>query len=530
VSAVAALGGCEMVGPDYEAPPVQVNAEWLTAQTAADGSPAPAAPPQEKWWETFSDPVLSYLIRSAYEENLTLRRAGLRVIEARARRGIAVGRFWPQVQQGVGTIGYSHPSEHAISPFKDDGFADASAGLDAAWELDFWGKFRRGIQSADAEVLSAVADYDSALVTLVADVATTYVAIRALEEQIAFSKASVALQADTLALTDTRFKAGAVSELDVTTARATLSDTQALVPLQESDLREAKLALCVLLGRAPSELEEVLAPPPGTPRQVPSAPPTIALGVPAELLRRRPDVRAAERVAAAQSARIGEALADYYPAVSITGSTGFSSTDIDDSRHLDLDDIADHDAWFGFVGLSVNWPILNYGRIESNVRVQDARYERAIAEYQESVLRAAADVESGLTVFLKSRERLAFLTTGVEASQRTVELALIQYRTGAADFIRVNTAQSQLVDQQIAMVQARAATALGAIRAFRALGGGWELRADEEFVDPATVERMTKRTRWGDVLDPHWRDGKDYGFPRPPVEEEAPKDDEQQPK
>jgi outer membrane protein TolC len=332
----------------------------------------------------------------------------------------------------------------------------------------------------------------------------------------------VDLQKDTLDLTETRFKAGAVSELDVATARSTLANTQALIPLYQDSLRQAKLALCVLLGRTPSDLENELRVPDGAVRRVPDAPARIAVGIPADLLRRRPDVRTAERLAAAQSARIGIATADLYPSISISGATGFVGADVDGSYHRNFGDMADTESFEGFLGLAVNWPFLNYGRIENNIRVEDALYEQSVAAYRQSVLQAAADVESGLSVFLRSRERFAFLGESVSATQRSVELSLIQYRTGATDFIRVNTAQSQLVDQQIEFVSARVATAIGAIRAFRALGGGWEIRANDEFVDPDTAKRMSTRTDWGDVMDPNWTEGKDLSFPRPGAQSPAP--------
>jgi NodT family efflux transporter outer membrane factor (OMF) lipoprotein len=530
VAAVALTGGCQAVGPDYQTPDAQVNPAWLALQPEAEaGKAAPAAAPDQAWWESFSDPTLSALVKAAYEQNLTLRAAGLRVIEARARRGIAVGNFFPQVQEAFGGVNSNRLSANGPVPPGDKTFQDDNLGLHAAWELDFWGKFRRGIESADASVLASVADYDAVLVTLVSDVATNYILLRATEEQLAYARENVTVQQDTLSLTDTRFKAGAVSELDVTTARSTLANTQALIPRYEDDLRQTKLALCVLLGRTPSELDQELAPTAGAERHVPTSPMRIAAGIPADLLRRRPDVRSLERVAAAQSARIGEAKADLYPRISVTGSTGFVSSNVDDSRHAHLGDIADSDSFQGFIGLAVNWPILNYGRIENNVRVQDALYEESVAAYRQSVLAAAADVEGGLSTFLRSRERAAFLKESVDATQRSVDLSLIQYKTGAVDFIRVNTAQSQLVDQQIQFVSAQAAVALGAVRTFRALGGGWQLRANEEFVDKDTANRMTQRTNWGDVLDADWKSGKDLGFERPRAEDQTREMQDQQP-
>jgi outer membrane protein TolC len=294
----------------------------------------------------------------------------------------------------------------------------------------------------------------------------------------------------------------------------------------ENALRQTTLALCVLLGRTPSTLESELAPEPGAAAVgVPAAPNEIVTGIPADLLRRRPDVRAAERFAAAESARIGQVVADLYPRISITGATGFVSSTYEGSRNSDLGDIFDADSFSGFIGLEINWPILNYGRIENNIRVQDARYEQAVAIYQDSVLRAAADVEGGLSEFLRSRERATHLTEAVNASQRSVELSLIQYRAGAVDFIRVNDAQTQLVEQQDSLVVSRASIALGVVRTYRALGGGWETREGQEFIDEATAQRMRERTDWGGVLAPGWQDGKDLGFSRPAESAGAPGDD-----
>ncbi len=501
-------GGCK-VGPNYQRPQAAVNEAWQ----------APVAPdwPVVRWWETFNDPTLTALVLGASRQNLTLRAAGLRVIEARAARGIAVGEFFPQLQEAFGSVAANRISANELGGAGDRSFWTDSMGLQAAWELDFWGKFRRGIEAADAELLFTVADYDAVLVTLISDVATNYILIRSLEERLVFARDNAALQAETLKLTDIRFRAGAVSELDVSTARSTLANTQALIPDLENALRQTKLALCVLLARTPSELETELAPSEGTPRQVPEAPAQIAGGIPADLLRRRPDVRAAERIAAAQSARIGEAVADLYPRISVTGSTAFVSSSIDRgvAGASDLGDIFDGDSFAGFIGLQVNWPILNYGRIRGNIRVQDARYERAVAAYQESVLRAASDVEAGLSDFLRSRERTTHLTEAVNASERSVELSLIQYRAGAVDFIRVNFAQTDLVEQQDGLVSARAAIALGAVRTYRALGGGWEIREGKEFVDAETARRMRERTNWGNTLSADWAQGKDLGFARP---------------
>jgi NodT family efflux transporter outer membrane factor (OMF) lipoprotein len=495
------------VGPDYQRPDATVNEAWM-AETAS-------APQNALWWENLNDPTLTALVQMGLRQNLSLRTAGLRVLEARAARGVAVGQFFPQLQEATGSLSANQISVNDARAQGDRSFASASIGIQAAWELDFWGKFRRGIEAADAEVLQTVADYDAVLVSLAADIATDYVLICSLEERLVFARANVALQSETLDLTQTRFRAGAVSELDVATARATLANTQALIPDLENSLRQTKLALCILLGKTPSELESELAPATGGAPHVPEPPPQIAAGVPAELLRRRPDVRSAERVAAAQSARIGQAVADLYPRISITGATGFISSTFEGARHPNLGNIVDANSFAGFIGLQVNWPFLNYGRISGNIRVQDARYEQAVAQYQESVLRAASEVEAGLADFLHSKERTAHLSEAVDASKRTVELSLIQYRAGAVDFIRVNDAQTTLVQYQDNLVVSRAEITIGAVKTYRALGGGWEVREGQEFVDQQTVDRLRKTTDWGDIVKPGWQDRTDLGFPRP---------------
>jgi NodT family efflux transporter outer membrane factor (OMF) lipoprotein len=448
------------------------------------------------------------LVHEALDQNLSLRAAGLRVLQARAVRGISAGDFFPQQQELFGGIAANRVSEQSIGGAGDNGFADASIGARATWELDFWGKFRRGIESSDAALLASVADYDSVLVTLAADVATAYVQARSFQERLELARANVALQADTLRLTELRFKAGAVSQLDVVTAKALLFSTEALIPRFEDGVRRSVVALCVLLGRTPSDLHSELT----GPAVVPLPHAEIALGIPADLLRRRPDVRRAERLAAAASAQIGVATADLYPSISLAGATGFAANDAGGSS---LTDIISSNSFQGFIGLNVNWPFLNYGRINNNIRLQDARFQESVTQYQNIVLQAAADVESGLSIFLKNRERFAHLTATVEAQRRAAELAVIQYRAGAVDFIRVNFAQTDLVEQQDQLASARADSALGAIATFRALGGGWEVRLAREFIPPETAAEMKARTDWGDLISPDYERGSDVLFPRP---------------
>lgn len=508
LAGVLSLSAC-MVGPNYKTPEASVSDRWLDDAKPAEDRPA--QPPAD-WWSQFNDATLDALVAEAISQNLTLRVAGLRVLQARAARGIVVGQFFPQTQNVTAGLSNNQFSNNTPEGLQDNAFARDSLGIEAVWELDFWGKYRRGIESADAGLQASVADYDSVLVSIAAETATNYILIRSAQERLVFARQNVKLQQDTLDLTQVRFKAGAVSELDVSTARSTLAQTQALIPQFEDSLRSATLALCTLLGRTPSDLASEV----GEYRPIPAPPAEIAMGVPADLLRRRPDVRRAERIAAAFSAQIGVAKSVLYPAISISGATGFASSNIDLSgENPGLNNLFDSKSFQGFIGLSISYPILNYGRIKNNVRVADAAYEEAATAYKQSVLNAAADVETALSAFLRARESAAFLAEGVAAGERSVELSLIQYRNGAADFIRVNQAQTDLVAQQDALVQVRARAAIGAVGTFRALGGGWEVRQGHEFVPDSTIREMRERTDWGDILQPDYNQGKDLLMPRP---------------
>jgi NodT family efflux transporter outer membrane factor (OMF) lipoprotein len=356
-------------------PEADVNSSWLESSPALQEEPAEI----REWWTAFDDPVLTRLVHEAYEQNLSLRAAGLRVIQARAVRGIAVGEFFPQEQEISADYSKNQVSKNDLNNPPFPNFQKASLSFDATWELDFWGKFRRNILAEDAALLASIADYDDVLVTLVAEVGITYIQIRTFERRIELAKANVELQRQSLEITESRYRNGKVTLLDVTEARATLTNTQASVPDLESSLRDAKLSLCVLLGRTPSNLEKELAGGSG----IPTAPAQVAIGVPADLLRRRPDVRSAERAAAFQSQQIGIATADLFPSISISGSAGFEASD---AGGLSLDNLFDGSSFVGSIGPTLSWPVLNYGRIRNNIRAQDAAFQEAAVNYQNTVL------------------------------------------------------------------------------------------------------------------------------------------------
>lgn len=508
------LAACTKVGPDFEPLAAVTPDDWSAREASITKTDADAV----TWWEAFNDPVLNDLVETARAQNLTLQIAGIRVMEARARLGIAVGTQYPQVQEVGGSVKANGISDNAQNAdFLDRRFHTGGFGFDTAWELDFWGKFRRGIESSDSALGASIARYDDFLVTLEGDVARTYVLIREFEERIAITERNVAIQQRSFDIADARFRAGAVSELDVRQAEALLNDTRARIPTLETSLRQAKHALSVLLGLPPQNLTSLL----GGTGPIPSAATEIAVGIPTDLLRRRPDIRQAELEAASQSARIGIARADLYPSFSLNGFIGLETSHNGGatSNNAVFGDLFDSSSFTWVIGPSVRLPIFNYGRLTNNVRVEDARFQQLVVNYQETVLRAYQEVEDGLVGFVKSQERTGNLGVAVTASRRAVDLSLLQYREGTADYTRVLDTQEFLVDQEDALAVSRSSIALNLISVYKALGGGWQVRGDNEFVPEAIQVEMRERTDWGELMPPEDLQeapdsGEDVGFIR----------------
>lgn len=448
------------VGPNYHTPPAAVAPGWIDAH-----DPRVVSAPLEdcRWWGIFQDPVLNSLVETAYRQNLPLREAGFRVLQARAQLGIAKGYLFPQSQQA-----FADYSRNALSTtvanqeFLPKRWFDIyDLGFSLAWEVDIWGRLRRQVESAEAELAASVEDYRGVLVTLIGDVAQTYTQIRTLQGEIQATRMNIELQRGTLKVVKAQFEEGKVGKLDPTMATENLANTESLLPPLEISLRQANNRLCLLLGIPPEELTQKL----GT-GFVPNAPAQAVVGIPADLLRRRPDVRAAERRLAAQCAQIGIAEAELYPTLSIIGDIGYSTS------HLER--LFSQKSITGQFGPSVRWNILNYGRLVSNIRLQDARFQELAVAYLDRVLQANEEVENALVQFLQAQELARDREKAVAAAREAVSLAMIQYREGTADYIRLYTMERQLVLQQDALVEAYGQVAQGLIATYRALGGGWE--------------------------------------------------------
>lgn len=496
ISLAFLMSGCIFrVGPNYSRGAVALAPDW---REKGDAHVKTDPAEYRNWWTTFQDPVLDGLVDKAYKENLDLRASGVRVLQARALLGIAVGNWYPQQQQAFGSTARKRLSQTSLQALAAPTLnpSQAAFGLLANWEIDFWGKFSRGIESADAFLMASVADYDNSLVSLTADVAGTYITLRTIEKRLSIARENVKVQEQSLKIAQDRFTGGTTTDRDVEQAKAILAGTQADIPSLETQLRQANNLLCVLMGMPPSDLSPTLG---SGVTGIPNPPPEVAVGIPADLLRRRPDVRGAELQAAAQCAQIGVATADLLPAFSLNGTFGYEASNV---GPFHLSDIWQYRSRTGSMGPSFQWNILNYGQIMNNVRVQDAKFQEAMLVYQNTVLVAQQEVDNALTAFLNAQERAKFLNLSVASAKRSMDLAIIQYQQGITDFTTVLTAEQQLLSQQDSLAVTQGDIALNLVAIYRALGGGWQIREGKDFVPASLQEEMRKRTNWGGLLKP----------------------------
>ena len=484
------------VGPNYARPPAPVAEEWIEGK-----DPSVQNRHLQDWWGVFNDPTLNALIDSAYDQNLNLRIVGTRVLEARAQQAIAVGSIFPQTQQATGQysrVGLSHTTENnpaAIgaevsalglsipsSPLLGNFYADWTAGFNMSWELDFWGRFRRNIESANASLDSSVENLDNALVTLLADVATNYVQYRVAQQRIKIARDNIRSQEKLVAVADKQQKVGTATSVDVEQLRTLLEQTRSTIPALQITLGQANDALCTLLGIPPRDLEAELGPGPELDiAPMPNTPAWVAAGIPADLLRRRPDIRSAERQVAAQSAQIGVAEADLYPTIFINGTIGYEAADISK--------LFESRSFMGTITPNFRWNILNYGRIANNVRLQQARTQELIATYQNDVLTAAQQVQTALRGFLRSREQAENLARSVKAAIAATKVEEKLFYDIKADVNRLYTLENTQLQEQDNLAVAQGNIALNLINVYRALGGGWELRYQkEDFGAPAMAD------------------------------------------
>ena len=493
VGVLAAIAACAPVGPDFVKPEVPVNPDWLDAELAEFETDAAEL---AEWWKALEDPVLDELIAKARLENNNIRIAGLRVIESQARLNIALGNRWPQQQVLAGDVSAIGVNEDSAGLNTDTTFTEFNVGASVVWEIDFWGRFRRGIEAADADLLASIASFDEAMVLVTASVADIYALIRSTEEQLRLARESYAIQERSYEITEILYRNGSNSELDALQAKTQLLGTAAIIPSLEQSLQQLENALAVLLGRNPGNVDDILK----GEGVLPDLPASVGVGIPANMLRQRPDVRRAELQALAQNALVGVAQADLYPSFTLSGSLGFSATE-GSASSSGVESLFDSDSLAYSIGPTFVWPFFNYGRIRNNVRVQDARLQQALVNYRETVLQAASEVENAMAAYVGTQAQDRILEEGVQTARRSAELSLLRYQEGFADYQRVLQAQQALFTQQQRYAANRGNVLRSFVALYRGLGGGWQLSEPTEFVDEETREEMQERTNWGDLFE-----------------------------
>ena len=473
------------VGPNYVKPTARLAGDWV-GDAAAEPRDADAAGedplflrdrrPDPGWWTHFGDPTLERLVADAYANNLEVKAAAYRVMQARYVRSATAGTIFPQTQTFSGGYTRSLVSANTSGvggvvriPRYNSSF---DGGFDLNWEVDLWGRIRRSIAAADADYEASVEALDDVLVTLVADVASTYMEIRSVDRRLDYARQNVEIQAGTLEINEAKLELGEISALDVEQAKANLFQTKAAVPQLLQSRRQLQNRLSILLGVPPTDLSGLLGE-----GDIPVVPEAVVVGIPADLLRRRPDVRQAERNVAAQSEQIGIAAAELYPALTLGGAIGLSA--------------GESAAFFrptsttGSFAPSVRWNVLNYGQLTNLVRVEEEGLLEQVAIYQSAVLTAQQEVEDAVAQFLYSRRRYDRLRTAVDAASEAVRLGELQWEAGEVDYNQIFTLQSTLVSLQDSLVQSELQAAQGVVEIHRALGGGWEIRVGDCIPDVA---------------------------------------------
>jgi len=461
LAVVLLISGCAAVGPNYVAPALEAPAAWQAE--ARDG--LNAAPPDPAtlaaWWQSLNDPVLSGLMQQAAAGNLDLKQAAARVREARAAVKTSKAGFFPMLD-AAGSYSHSRSSEERGGGSTVDLY---SAGFDAGWELDVFGGVRRSVEAAEADLQAQNEDLHDVLVSLLAEVALNYVDARTYQARITVAEKNLAAQQETLSMAQARYRAGLANELAVEQATYNLESTRSQIPLLRSQLSAALNRIAALLGRPPGAFNARLA----AAAPVPSPPAEIAVGVPAETLRHRPDVRRAERQLAAQTARVGVAVAELYPKFTLPGSIGLDA--------LSFSGLFATSAGSYSFAPGVKWSIFSGGAIRGNIEIQSARQEQALLQYRSTVLAALEEVENAMVAYAEEQRRLERLAASAQAAANAADLAEKQYQAGLTDFTTVLDSQRSLLSFQDQLAQSTGAVTDDLVRIYKALGGGWTPQA-----------------------------------------------------
>ena len=477
VIGVAGAGGC-VVGPDYRRSASHAPAAWSSpvANGLTNGAAASAS-----WWTSFNDPELDSLIGRAVRSNPDLLVAEARLRQSRALREMSAANFWPTLDASASVARAKQSMNQPLIgslplppgfPFE---YTVYNGAFDAAWEIDLFGGKRRALEAATAEYEGAIEIRNDAMLSLLAEVARSYIELRGSQRRLEIARNDLERQRESLELTRARFQTGVVSELDVTRSAALLAGTWAAIPPLDTAVRQAIHGIAVLLGQEPGELVAELS----TPASMPLMPPEVPIGLPSDLLRRRPDVRLAERQLAAETARIGVAEAEWFPKLSLTGDVGLESTSF--GKWFKPGSL------FWSLGPSLQWRALDFGRVRAQVRAQTAVQEAALATYEKAVLVSVKEAENAVVAYAQEQNRHQALADQVAESRRSLVMADSLFAKGRVNFLDVLDARRSLYQADDMLAVSDQAVAIDLIALYKALGGGWETLAREPENSPSTA-------------------------------------------
>ena len=457
------------VGPEYSKPPAPVSVDWIDK----DEKRIRTDPDEHRnWWKNFNDPNLDELICFATKSSLKLKEAGYRVMASRADLAIAMGEFMPQtqsMQSGFTQYGLStavaNRSSRGISLIPNNYYPQYNFGFNMAWELDFWGRYRRAIESSSDQLDASIENYDEVMVSMLGEIGEHYVLYRYFERVVDLLKENIEYETITLQIAKARFEGGLTSELDVDQAQSDLSYLKASINMILRFQRLENNALCTLLGLSPEDLGKKL-----TKKGIPVPPKDVAVGIPAQLITRRPDVRMAERQAAAQCAKIGVAMSELFPHLYINGSFGYNA--------MNNTALFTSPAAYGTIGPGLSWNIFNYGRLLNNVKMQDANFQVNVAKFQYSLVNAGKEVENAIVEYVKSADAIKEMEVSVAAIRKAGEIVVVQYKAGTSDFNRVSLVQEKRISRDMELALYQQTHARGMVNIYKSLGGGWQVRLD----------------------------------------------------
>ncbi|MGR5059244.1 TolC family protein [Vibrio rotiferianus] len=525
ILSVLGLSACTTLGPDYVHPEQSaLPSDWSVEKAAQDTQQSEQK--LQQWWQQFNDPTLNQLVEMASQQNLDLEAAGLRIVQARSLLGISTGLQYPQVQTVSGNLARAYVN--------DQGVNNAALSFDAGWEMDIWGKYARGIESAEAGYYASIASYHDIMVTITAEVARNYINYRTFQERILLSRRNIEIQERVVNITQVQFDSGNVTELDVQQAKNQLFNTKAAQPSLEIAMKQSRTALALLLGVLPEEVESLLqsdgfaqrmadyenqfkssgrkpALSGSDERSIVPSPPLLDNKVDANLVMRRPDLQVSEMQARAQSAKIGVAETALYPSFSLFGSIGIDSTVPDGSSFSFSDSLT------MVVGPTFSWNIFQYGRVKNNIRFEDARFQETLTNYNKKVLQAVNEVTNALEAYDLYLEQKSLRLQSVNSSIRAFNISMTQYENGQISFERLLNSVEKMTRAEDSYANIKGNVANQVVALYKALGGGWETQTGKPFLSKTAAKQMQDRSDWDGLLDEEER-------VLPPIRIEPPSD------